>query len=196
MSLEDFIRNAYGSRTSASTLNEAYTMTERRIETRAKAKKDTKRPTLAEQRSSMQERRADYSSMIQAGVIPDTKTGVSLVKKIEDKKTRPEVTRYMSGLNDRQIAMLSKVVDRRISSLPFFIRGGARNVYEGMVKSSREMRADSGLVGEGTNIAQVNTGIGFNMGNAIDLGKSMFDKKGFDLELKKGSVGVTYRKNF
>jgi hypothetical protein len=128
-------------------------------------------------------------SMTQAGVIPDTKTGYSLVKKMEDKETRPEVTKYMARLTDRQVAMLTNVVDKRISSLPFLIRGGAKNIYQGMVRSSRDIRAKSGLAGEGVNI-------GFNMGDAVNLGVSMFDKKGFDLDIRSDYAGVTYRKAF
>jgi hypothetical protein len=196
MSIEDFIKKEYGARSLTST---------RAVTNKSRRKKKTNesfekyfakfynpnaKDSLAKQRADMRDRRSDFSSMVDAGVISTTKQGVELLGKIKDKETRPEVVSYMSRLSDSQISELQTVFDRRVQKMLF--PSIARGIFNDMTTSAREQREQT--------TAQVDTTLGF--GNALKKGASvvgsLVDEKGFSVDLDpfKGEYFVRYKKEF
>ena len=196
MSIEDFIKKEYGTRSLTST---------RAVTNKSRRKKKTNesfekyfakfynpkaKDSLAKQRADMRERRSDFSSMVDAGVISTTKQGVELLGKIKDKETRPEVVSYMSRLSDSQISELQTVFDRRVEKMLF--PSIARGIFNDMTTSAKDQREQT--------TAQVDTTLGF--GNALKKGASvvgsLVDEKGFSVDLDpfKGEYFVRYKKEF
>jgi|TARA_R100000149_G_C5838543_1_gene111515 hypothetical protein len=208
MSIQDFIKDTYGTRTSgvgtgekgsarALTLKEARAETARTAKQVLRAKRDKERPTLKLQLEGMRSRRADYDLMKTQGVISTTKQGMDLLSKIGDKSTRPEVVRHMAKLNDAQLNSLTEVFNRRVSSMGGLSQVVAQNIYKNMLKNARELRGDTGLSQQK---AQVDTTLGFNakdlITRGVDLTKPLYDKKGFDLDVNPTYVGFKFRKQF
>ena len=208
MSIQDFIKDTYGTRTSgvgtgekgsarALTLKEARAETARTAKQVLRAKRDKERPTLKLQLEGMRSRRADYDLMKTQGVISTTKQGMDLLSKIGDKSTRPEVVRHMAKLNDAQLNSLTEVFNRRVSSMGGLSQVVAQNIYKNMLKNARELRGDTGLSQQK---AQVDTTLGFNakdlITRGVDLTKPLYDKKGFDLDVNLTYVGFKFRKQF
>jgi|TARA_R100001460_G_scaffold19971_1_gene41523 hypothetical protein len=208
MSIQDFIKDTYGTRTSgvgtgekgsarALTLKEARAETAKTAKQVLRAKRDKERPTLKLQLEGMRSRRADYDLMKTQGVISTTKQGMDLLSKIEDKSTRPEVVRHMAKLNDAQLNSLTEVFNRRVASMGGISQAVAQSIYKNMLKNARELRGDTGLSQQK---AQVDTTLGFNakelITRGVDLTKPLYDKKGFDLDVNPTYVGFKFRKQF
>jgi hypothetical protein len=200
MSIEDFIRKSYGSTTAgvgtgqkgsarALTLKEARALRSEQ----AKGSQTEREKSLADQRTDMRERRADYSAMIKAGVIPNVKTGRSLLDKMENEETRPEVVRYMARLDDDQMKRLKSVVDKNLKKRYNFLKAG---IYIGgfndMIDEAKKIRKQGGT--------KVDTSLGF--GNLVKKGTEMIgnmvDEEGFSLDLDPfgGEYHLRYRKDF
>jgi hypothetical protein len=200
MSIEDFIRKSYGSTTAgvgtgqkgsarALTLKEARALRSEQ----AKGSQTEREKSLADQRTDMRERRADYSAMIKAEVIPNVKTGRSLLDKMENEETRPEVVRYMARLDDDQMKRLKSVVDKNLKKRYNFLKAG---IYIGgfndMIDEAKKIRKQGGT--------KVDTSLGF--GNLVKKGTEMIgnmvDEEGFSLDLDPfgGEYHLRYRKDF
>jgi hypothetical protein len=160
MSIEDFVKREYGSRSSSSSDN-ITTSTRRAKKTKEsyqsyykKFYNPNKENSLKNQRIRMQERRQDFTQMMDLGIIERSKSGIQSAKdsfeKMKDKETRPEVEILMSKLSDEQLAGLSEIVDRRAKGI---LRNTKLNIFSGMVDRAKSMRGQ-GLMSEGVNIAQ------------------------------------------
>tara|TARA_R100000734_G_C3317704_1_gene111089 strand:+ start:82 stop:681 length:600 start_codon:yes stop_codon:yes gene_type:complete len=199
MSVEDFIKKEYGTRSLTST---------RAVTNKSRRKKKTNESfekyfakfynpkaegSLAKQRVDMRERSADYQAMVQAGVISSVKQGRTLVDKLQDEETRPEVTRYMANLDDKQISQLKDVVDKNLNkrfspfTAPIYIGG-----FNAMIKDAKAIREEQNKKQD------ITLGFGNVVKKGAEIIGDMVDQKGFSVDIDpfSGEYFVRYKKEF
>jgi hypothetical protein len=176
MALEDFIRREYGAMVSSSSAEEAYTQRKKVL---SNLKKNKNRDSLQKQREDMQTRREMYSIAKNAGVIASTKDGKELITGTTKEK-QDKVLARMQTLSNRQLDAMTVLAKSQ--------GGMAEWWYERQKKKLQNRRADQAML--------LNLSPGDLYNQMLETGTSLFDNKGFDLEMKKDYLGFSYRKTF
>lgn len=176
MALEDFIRREYGSMVSSKSAEEAYTQREKVL---SNLKKNKNRDSLQQQQADMQARREMYSIAKNAGVIASTKDGKELITGTLSEKME-KVQARMELLSSEQLDAMSVLAKSQ--------GGRAEWWYERQKNKLKKRRADQAML--------LNLSPSDLYNQMLETGTSLFDDRGFDLELKKDYLGFTYRKTF
>lgn len=180
MSLEDFINREYGSMVSSKSAEEAYTERKRIINSlEDKNKNRSKQKSLQQQREDMQKRREMFKTAIDAGVIADTKEGKSFLEGTTKERQDKALAR-MSILSNQQLEAMTVLAEAQGGLVEWW--------YQRQKKKIQKQRADQAML--------LNLSPSDLYNQMLETGTSLFDDRGFDLELKKDYLGFTYRKTF
>ena len=193
MSMEDFILREYGTRTVSESLRDA---NRRALADRVrKAEYEGKKakgevPTLKQQLEDLRDRRKDWETAKELGIVPTVKAGQELFSGNALQKAS-KIGGLMKTLDSTQLDFLQSVVNKRGDDR-------ARNWYQKTRDKIEKRRSKnvSGLMGVGTNLNQPDTSLGFN--SLVSAVKSMSDNKGLDLKVDpvKGEYFVSYTWRF
>lgn len=193
MSMEDFILREYGTRTVSESLRDA---NRRALADRVrKAEYEGKKakgevPTLKQQLEDLRDRRKDWETAKELGIVPTVKAGQELFSGNALQKAN-KIGGLMKTLDSAQLDFLQSVVNKRGDER-------AQNWYQKTRDKIEKRRSKnvSGLMGVGTNLNQPDTSLGFD--NLVSAVKSMSDNKGLDIKADpiKGEYFVSYTWRF
>lgn len=192
---EEFIRREYGAFTRGISLNDAK---EQQRKARNTMRNRKKNPPLSEQRDSMQARRDAYQKIINAGIINTVREGKTMITgKTSDVKER--ILDRMNTMTSRQLDVLGDVVaDKRVVN-----RFGASSWYERQkAKIAKRTNTQAMLLNANQDdlLKQIlgNPEKDGFLDKAIDIGRSLNDDKGFDVDVDpfKGDIMFQYKIDF
>ena len=161
-------------------------------------RKSKQNPPLSEQRDSMQARRDAYQKIINAGIISSVREGKTMITgKTSDVKER--LLERMNMMNSRQLDILGNVIsDKRVVD-----RFGASSWYERQkAKITKRTNTQAMLLNASPDdlLKQIlgNPEKDGFLDKAIDIGRSLNDDKGFDVDIDpfKGDIMFQYKIDF